>query len=180
MRKLIVTEFITLDGVMEAPHEWSFPFWTPEIAKFKKEELFNSDIQLLGRTTYEGFAEAWPTMQDEEGFADKMNSMPKVVVSTTLTIPKWNNSTIIKGNVIEEITKLKQQEGKDILIAGSAQLIQSLMPHDIIDNYQLLVYPIILGKGKHLFPDGIAPINLKLNETRSYDSGVVLLSYSKK
>jgi dihydrofolate reductase len=177
MRKLIVTSFVTLDGVMEAPNEWSFPYWNDEIAKVKFDELMASDVQLLGRVTYEGFAAAWPTMTDEQGFADKMNSMPKYVVSTTLKKAEWNNSTVIKANVPEEIARLKQPSGGDILVAGSATLIKTLMQHGLVDEYTLLVYPLVAGKGLRLFGDGIkAP--LKLIEARATGTGVTLQRYA--
>ncbi|HET8908317.1 MAG TPA: dihydrofolate reductase family protein [Ktedonobacterales bacterium] len=176
MRKIIVTEFLTLDGVMEAPNEWSFPYWNDEIGTFKLDELFASDALLLGRVTYDGFAAAWPSQSDEAGFADRMNGVAKYVVSTTLKDATWNNSTIIAENVAEEVGKLKQQPGQDILIAGSANLIGTLMRDNLIDEFQMLVYPVVLGKGKRLFPDGI-DATLKLIESKPYDSGVVLLRY---
>lgn len=176
MRKIIVTEFLTLDGVMEAPNEWSFPYWSDEIGKFKLDELFASDALLLGRVTYEGFAAAWPSQSDEAGFADRMNGVAKYVVSTTMKDAAWNNSTIIADKVAEEVGKLKQQPGQDILIAGSANLIGTLMRDNLIDEFQMLVYPVVLGKGKRLFPDGI-DATLKLIESKPYDSGVVLLRY---
>jgi dihydrofolate reductase len=176
MRKVVVSMFMTLDGVIEAPHEWSFPFWTDEIGEFKHAELFASDALLLGRVTYQGFAAAWPSRTDEQGFADRMNSLPKYVVSTTLEKPEWNNSTLIKANVAEAIAKLKQQPGQDIVIHGSNTLVRALMPHHLIDEYRLLVYPIVLGSGKRLFRDG-SKATLKLVETKTFGSGVVLLRY---
>lgn len=175
MRKVVVSEFLTLDGVMESPDKWSFQYWTDEIAQFKFDELFVSDALLLGRVTYQGFAEAWPAITDEQGFADRMNGLPKYVVSTTLEEAKWNNSTLIKGNVAEEISMLKQQPGQNILIGGSANLIQTLMQHNLIDEYQLLVYPVVRGSGKPLFKGG--ELQLKLVNTKTFSSGVVLLSY---
>jgi dihydrofolate reductase len=178
MSKIIVTEFITLDGVIEAPNEWSFPYWNDEISKIKFEELMASGTQLLGRVTYEGFAAAWPAMEeDEAGFGKKMNSMPKVVVSTTLKKAEWTNSTIISGNAAEEIAKLKKQPGGDILVAGSAKLIQFLMQNDLIDEYTLLVYPLVVGKGKRLFADG-ASASLKLIEERATPTGVTLQRFA--
>jgi dihydrofolate reductase len=174
--KIVVTEFLTLDGVMEAPNEWSFPYWGDDIAKLKLDELFAADAHLLGRVTYEGFASAWPSMTDEAGFADRMNGLPKYVVSTTLQKAEWNNSHIIKANLAEEVSRLKTQSGGDALVAGSATLIQTLAEHDLIDEYRLLVYPIVVGKGKRLFKDG-SNIKLKLVETRLFSSGVVLLRY---
>lgn len=176
MRKIFVTEFITLDGVMEAPNEWSFPYWNDEIGKFKGDELFGSDAMLLGRVTYEGFAAAWPSRKDEAGFADRMNGLPKYVVSTMLKEAAWNNSRLIKGILADEISRLKQQPGQDIMIAGSARLAQGLLKLGLIDRIQLLVYPVVLGKGKRLFADG-DDAKLKLVESKSYSSGVVLQVY---
>jgi dihydrofolate reductase len=175
--KLIVTQFITLDGVVEAPNEWSFPYWTEETAQFKLEELLATDAHLLGRVTYEGFASAWPAMKDEAGFADRMNSLPKYVVSSTLKKADWNNSHILNTNILEEISKLKKQSAGDILAAGSMTLIRFLMEHDLVDEYRLLTYPIVLGKGKRLFTEG-TPASLRLTESRLMGStGVVLLRY---
>lgn len=176
MRKIVVTQFLTLDGVMEDPHLWSFPYWTDEIGKFKNDELFASDAQLLGRVTYDAFAEVWPERTDEDGYADRLNALPKYVVSTTLKNAAWNNSTIISENFAEEILKLKQQPGENILVHGSKTLVRSLMKHDLIDQFQLLVFPVILGKGLRLFTDEYSA-KLKLMQSKTYDSGVVLLSY---
>ncbi len=183
MRKVVVSEFVTLDGVMEDPGGgekfehggWSFKFWSDEAAKFKFDELFASDALLLGRVTYQGFAAAWPSMKDE--FADRMNSLPKYVVSTTLNEVEWNNSRLIKGNVAEEVSKLKQQPGQDILVGGSRTLVQTLMQHDLIDEYRLMVHPVVLGSGKRLFGDGAAAKTLRLGDTKTYSSGVVVLTY---
>jgi dihydrofolate reductase len=175
MGKVVVTMFVSLDGVMEEP-AWTMPYWNDEIAKFKLDELFATDAHLLGRVTYQGFAAAWPSRTDEAGFADRMNSLPKFVVSTTLEKVEWNNSRLIKENVAEEVSKLKQQPGQDILIAGSGTLVHTLMQHDLIDEYRLLVYPVVLGSGKRLFRDG-SKATLKLVETKTFSSGVVLLRY---
>jgi dihydrofolate reductase len=177
MRKIVVTEFLSLDGVMEEPGSWSFPYWNDEIGKFKYDELFASDAHLLGRVTYQGFAAAWPSRKDEQGFADRMNGLPKHVVSTKLENAEWNNSHLIKENVAEEVSTLKQQPGQDILVAGSATLVKTLVEHDLIDEFHLLVYPLVLGSGKRLFKDLAKPVDLKLLETRSFPTGVVLLSY---
>jgi dihydrofolate reductase len=174
--KIVVTQFITLDGVIEAPNEWSFPYWNDNIAKLKLDELMAADAHLLGRVTYEGFAAAWPDRTDEAGFADRMNNLPKYVVSTTLEKAEWNNSTILKMDVAAQIAELKKQPGGDILVAGSATLVETLIAHDLVDEYHLLTYPIVVGKGKRLFKDG-SHTKLKLIETKPYDSGVVLLRY---
>ena len=173
MRKLFVTEFVSLDGVVENPG-WTFPYWNDEIANFKGEETSASDALLLGRVTYEGFAAAWPESKDEG--ADYFNSVRKYVVSTTLDKVEWNNSTLIKDNIVEEITKLKQQDGKDIAVHGSITLVQTLIQHDLVDRYRLLIYPVVLGKGKRLFQDGTTT-TLKLVETQSFSSGVAALIY---
>jgi len=174
--KIGVTQFMTLDGVVESPQDWSFPYWSDETAKFKWDELLATDAHLLGRVTYEGFAAAWPDRTDAQGFADRMNGLPKYVVSTTLKKAEWNNSTIIKSSVVEEVSKLKNQSGGDILVAGSMTLLQTLMEHDLVDEYRLLTYPIVLGKGKRLFTDGMAA-SLRLTESKPMGSGVVLLRY---
>ncbi len=162
MRKLVVAEFLSLDGVMEAPG-WTFPYWNDEIAQFKYDETMASEALLLGRVTYEGFAAAWPQSTDEG--ATWMNGVRKYVVSTTLPTAEWNNSRIISTNVVEEIAKLKQQDGKNLLVNGSATLVQTLIQHDLVDQYNLLVYPVVLGSGIRLFQDGAAT-TLKLVESQ--------------
>ena len=177
MRKVVATEHVTLDGVFEEPGQWSFPFWNEESGQFKFNELFASDALLLGRVTYQGFAAAWPSMTDEQGFANRMNSLPKFVVSTTLDITEWNNSTIIREHVAEAIAALKQQPGQDILIYGSGALVHTLMQHDLIDEYRFMVYPLVHGSGKRLFQDGGEAAELKLVETKIFSSGLVVLTY---
>jgi dihydrofolate reductase len=176
MRKVVLTEYISLDGVIEGPN-WTQPYWNDEIAQFKYKELFASDTMLLGRVTYQGFATAWPSMKDEQGFADRMNNLPKVVISTTLQKAEWTNSRIVNANVFDEITRMKQETtGRDILIYGSGTLANALMQHNLIDEYSLLVYPVVLGSGGRLFREG-SKLNLKLLEIKSFSSGVVLLRY---
>ncbi len=186
MRKIVVSEFVTLDGVMEDPGGaektkhggWSFKFRDDEVPKYKLDELFASDTLLLGRVTYEGFAKAWPSMKDEVGFADRMNSLPKYVVSMTLKEVGWNNSRLIKTNVTEEVRKLKQQPGKDILVYGSSQLVDTLLQHDLVDEFRLMVHPVVLGSGKRLFEDmGDTMKVLRVVDSRTFPSGIVLLSY---
>jgi dihydrofolate reductase len=177
MRKIIATEYVTLDGIMEAPNLWSFQFWSEETAKFKFDELFASGALLLGRVTYQGFAAAWPTMKDEQGFAERMNGLPKYVVSTTLKEAMWNNSTLIKENIYTEILNLKQQPGQDILLAGSADLFNALLEHSLIDEVRFMLHPIFWGKGKHLFKEGSAATAMKLTGTQSFRSGISILSY---
>jgi dihydrofolate reductase len=161
---------------MEEP-VWTVPYWNDEIARFKRDELFAVDALLLGRVTYQGFEAAWPGRTDAEGYADRMNTLPKHVVSTSLDNVSWNNSNLIKTNVTDEIARLKQQPGQDILVFGSGLLSQYLMQHFLVDEYHLLVYPLVLGKGKRLFQDGGASTDLKLSENRMFGSGVVLLVY---
>jgi dihydrofolate reductase len=175
MRKIVASEYLTLDGVMEEP-AWTSPYWNDEIAKFKFDELFESDALLLGRVTYDGFAQAWPLMKDEQGFADRINSLPKYVATKTLEKGSWNNSNLLKENLIEEITRLKEQPGQNILIYGSSQLVDTLLQHNLIDEYRLLVYPVVLGKGKRLFKDG-SNKTLKLVDSKTFSSGVVALTY---
>ncbi|AQU77119.1 dihydrofolate reductase family protein [Priestia megaterium] len=175
MRKIVVSMYMSLDGVMEEP-AWTMPYFNEEVAKFQSDLLFDSEALLLGRVTYEGFAAAWPSMTDEEGFADKMNSMPKFVTSRTLGQAEWN-ATLIKSNVTDEIFKLKQEPGQNLLIYGSSDLVNTLIQEDLIDEYHLIVHPIILGKGKRLFKDGIDAKSLKLVNSTTTSSGVVILSY---
>jgi dihydrofolate reductase len=158
---------------MEAP-AWTAPYWNDEIAQFKGEETSASDALLLGRVTYQGFAAAWPESEDEG--AAYFNSVRKYVVSTTLDRVEWNNSTLIKDNIVEEIARLKQQDGQNITVHGSATLVQTLMQHDLVDRYRLLVYPVVVGKGKRLFQEE-TPAALKLVATQSFSSGVVALIY---
>jgi len=182
MGKLVVTEFVSLDGVMEDPGGaegyahggWTFQFDQGEGGAFKFEELKASDAQLLGRRTYEGFAKAWPTMEGTGEFGEKMNAMPKFVVSSTLENPEWNNTTVLKGDLADEVGKLKQHFDGDILVAGSAQLVQSLLARDLVDELRLMVFPIVLGTGKRLFADGAEPATLNLVETKQTGSVVIL------
>lgn len=176
-RNLIVSEFLTLDGVMEAPEQWSFQFFGEEQQAYKHDELFASGALLLGRTTYETFAAAWPAREDETGFADRMNSLPKYVVSRSLEEPVWNNSTIIDGNVAEEVAALKQEDGQDILVNGSGELVDTLVEYDLVDEYRLMVHPVVQGSGKRLFGGAIEPTTMRLVDTEPFDSGVVVLTY---
>ena len=177
MRKLVVWEFLSLDSVIEAPEKWVFPYQSEDVAEAIKAQNLASDVLLLGRVTYETFASFWPTQTHNEfGFAEKLNSQPKVVVSSTLQKADWNNSTIIKDHVAESVTKLKQQPGGEIGITGSATLVQWLLEADLIDEFRLFVYPLVLGSGKRLFADG-RKTTLKLVKTQPFSSGVVLLQY---
>jgi dihydrofolate reductase len=178
MRKLVVTEFLSLDGVMENPG-WTAPYWDEEVAAFKNEERDNSDALLLGRVTYQEFAAAWPKVKPEKDpFAPFMNGVRKYVVSTTLQEPlAWNNAVLVKGDLVEAVNKLKQEDGQDIAVHGSAALAQSLMQHDLVDSLRLLVYPVVVGKGKRLFKEGMAA-KWELVEARPLSSGVVALVYA--
>jgi len=193
MRKIYVTEFLSLDGVMEAPHEWHFPFFDEGAAKYKLDEVMGTGALLLGRTTYEGFAAAWPERgQDMAGkpeptdpasetvFEDRFNWMPKYVVSDSLTEAdaSWNNTLIIRvGELEETLRRLKQEDGKDIGIHGSGKLISSLMPTGLIDEYRLMVHPIVVGSGQRLFPDGLPATTLSLAGVQTYGKGIVVLTY---
>ena len=187
MRKLIVSEFVTLDGVMEDPGcaegfdrgGWALKFERgPDGDAFKVDEVFGSDAMLLGRRTYEGFAAAWPERTDEAGFADRMNSMAKYVVSGTLERADWNNTTVIGGDFAEGVRDLKSRDGGDILVAGSGRLVAGLVEHDLVDEYRLMVFPTVLGSGKKLFEGGGDPLTLELHEARPVGgAGVVILTY---
>lgn len=183
-RRLVVIEYVSLDGVVEDPGGsenrpfggWTRPYWDDDLGKTQLDALLASDALLLGRVTYEGFAAAWPKMKDEAGFADRMNSYPKHVVSTTLESPEWNNTRVIKANVAEEIAALKRQPGQDILVYGSPTLVQTLLAHGLVDELRLLVYPVVLGEGKRLFHEG-TKATLRPIETRALESGVVMVKY---
>lgn len=174
MRKVVLSVYVTLDGVMEHP-AWTAPFWSDELAKVAHSQLFASDALLLGRKTYEGFVQAWPTMTDADGFADRMNALPKFVASTTLQTAEWN-ATILQGDIAAEVAALKNQPGQDLLIYGSGDFVQTLLRHNLIDEYRLWVHPVILGKGKRLFQEN-TEATLKLTDTKVFSSGVVLLYY---
>ena len=185
MRKIIVSEYITLDGVIEDPGGaegfkhggWTFDFGGQDQQQYKFEELFACDALLLGRRTYEGFAAAWPNMAARTGaYGERMNSLPKYVVSTTLSQTTWN-ATLLKGDLAGELSRLKQEDGQDILIFGSGELVQTLHERDLIDEYRLMIFPVVLGSGKRLFSGGNEKKVLKLVETRTLGSGVVLLTY---
>ena len=185
MRKLVVTEFITVDGVVEDPGGsegferggWAFDFDRgDEGNKFKLDELLEAEAQLFGRRTYDGFATAWPSRTGE--FADRINKSPKYVVSSTLEEPPWENSTVISGDVVGEVSKLKTEPGGNILVAGSVQLVRTLLDNDLVDEIRLMVFPVVLGKGKRLFDDGLGKRALELVDSRPVGpDGVVILVY---
>ena len=179
MRRIVVTEFVSLDGVMEEPR-WTFQFERgPDGAKFKLDELFDSEALLLGRVTYQGFAQAWPSMGTDD-FGKRMNSIRKYVVSSTLTDAEatWGETTVIRGDVATEIAKLKAEPGGDLLVEGSCQLAHTLTQHGLVDEYRLMLFPIILGAGKRLFPDTMTEAaKLTLVDSKPDGDGVLLLTY---
>jgi dihydrofolate reductase len=183
MGRIVVTEFVSLDGVMEAPagedfkhRDWSFDFDRGEEGnKFKLGEALDSEALLLGRVTYEGFAEAWPSRDGE--FADKFNSMPKYVVSSTLENPDWNNSTVLEGDVLDAVTKLRQQLDGDIYVHGSLQLAQALIENDLVDELHLMVFPVLLGTGKRLFGETSDKKTLRLTDSKPVGDGIVILIF---
>jgi dihydrofolate reductase len=184
MGRIVVTEFVSLDGVMEDPggsenfeHSgWSFRFSRgDEGEEFKLDETMASDALLLGRVTYEGFAQAWPSREGE--FADKFNSMPKYVVSSTLTDPAWNNSTVISGDLTEEVEKLKDEHEGDIVVHGSATLVQGLLERDLVDELRLMVFPVVLGTGKTVFGESKEMKPLRLVDSKVVGDGVAILTY---
>jgi dihydrofolate reductase len=183
--RIVVTEFVSLDGVMEDPggseHSkhgaWTFKFNRgDEGNKFKMDETNNAEAQLLGRVTYEGFAAAWP-QRSGDPFSEKFNSMPKYVISQTLKKVDWNNSTILKGNAVEEASKLKQRINGDILVSGSARLVQTLIANDLVDQMNLMVFPVVLGSGKRLFGDTSEMKTSRLAESKPVGDGVLILVY---
>ena len=175
-RKVVASTYITLDGYIDEPGHWSFPFWSQEAADFKARELAASEALLLGRITYEGFASAWPTMEGTGDFGAKMNAMPKYVASRTLTTATWN-ATIIEGDVAEAVSRLQAEDGGDLLIGGSGQLIDYLTAHDLIDEYRLMVHPIVLGSGSKRLFNGVSGRTLTLGESVTFPTGVVVLTY---
>jgi dihydrofolate reductase len=178
MRRVVWSEYISLDGVVHEPGSWSIPYFSDDLAKYKSDELWASDALLLGRLTYEGFAAAWPDMEEIEGdFAVRMNTLPKYVASTTLETAGWNYSTILRENVPETVARLKQDPGQDILIGGSGALAKSLLPHGVVDEIRMLVHPIVVGAGKRLFEGTEEPIGFTLVDTLRFASGVVALTY---
>jgi dihydrofolate reductase len=192
MRKIVVSEFISLDGVIQAPGGadedteggfahggWTHPYWHDDIGAEFFQAMNQTGALLLGRKTWQGHAGAFEPMPAGDPFGDVMNNMPKYVVSTTLaSTSAWRNSTQIKSNVVEEVRALKAQPGKNIVIDGSSVLVHTLVQHDLVDEYSLLVYPIVLGGGKRLFPEG-ARVNLRLVESRPFPTGVVLMRYER-
>jgi dihydrofolate reductase len=179
MRKVIAWELVALDGVMEAPERWSFQFHNDEMEEAQRAGMAAADAMLLGRVTYQEFASYWPYQNSaDQPFTDYLNNTPKFVVSTTLQEPlEWQNSTLIKDNVAEEIARLKRQPGKDIGIVGSGTLVRSLLQDDLLDELTLMVHPIVLGRGKRLFEEGGDQKALELVDSKTFSTGVVVLTY---
>ena len=184
MGKLVVTEFISVDGVVEDPggsEDFKHSGWSFEISrgdegdKFKLDETMSSDALLLGRVTYEGFAEAWPSREGE--FADKFNTMPKYVVSSTLGEPEWTNSTVLEGDLSEAVARLKDEHDGDIVVHGSARLVQALLDQDLVDELRLMVFPVVLGSGKRLFGATSDKKPLRLADSKVVGDGVTVLTY---
>jgi dihydrofolate reductase len=177
MRKLVESTFVTLDGVISSPEKWGSPYWDDEHDKYAHDLLWASDALLLGRETYEGFAEAWPSVTGDE-YADRINSLPKYVASTTLQETKWN-ATLIRGNVADEVAKLKQQSGQNILKFGTGELDRTLMEHNLIDEFHFWLFPVVVGSGQHLL-DGIGSTHLNHQDSTRFRSGIVVLIYAPK
>ena len=184
-RKIIVSQYMSLDGVIQDPvgmessglGNWTGPFKRgPEGDQFKHEELFQSETLLLGRVTYDAFASVWPTLKDEAGFADRINAMPKYVVSRSLEKAEWSNTTILSQDAVSSIKSLKNQTGGNILVYGSAALVHSLIPIGLDDEYNLMVFPTVLGRGTRLFPEGVKSV-MSLAESKQFGGGIVLLRY---
>jgi dihydrofolate reductase len=173
--RLVATEYVTLDGIFDEPGEWSFPYFNDEALQFKSDELATADAQLLGRKTYEGFAKAWPTMEGTGDFGVKFNSMPKYVVTSTLDKLEWTGSKPIKGDVIAEVRKLKAQPGQDLLLQGSAMLFNALLRENLIDLYKLMVHPIVIGHGNHLFANTEDQRKLELVKCQRFATGIVVM-----
>lgn len=177
MSKVVAVEYLSLDGVMDEPGRWSGPFFNDELAQFQFDNLFGADALLLGRVTYEGFKSAWPTMTDEQGFADRMNGLPKYVATATLTEGEWN-ATLIDGDVAAEVARLKADGNETLLLNGSARLFATLHEAGLIDEYRLMIFPIVLGGGKRLFADG-GPVTMTLVKNQITGSGVAILTYQR-
>lgn len=183
---IVVTEFISLDGVAEAPggEDFKYPNWSfeidrgPDAERFKETEALAAEALLLGRTTYEGFAEAWPQYEGE--LADKYNSMPKYVVSSTLTAPDWNNTTVLSGDLTEAVSRLKQQVDGEISVPGSLQLVQGLLEHDLVDTIRLMIFPVVLGHGQVLWPQTTDKSVWKLTEATAYGEGVLVTVHERQ
>jgi dihydrofolate reductase len=177
--KIAVQMYTSVDGVMEAPETWEGQYWTDDHESYAYQRLLAADALLLGRSTYQTFAASWPSRTGDD-FADRMNSLPKYVASSTLDEHlAWNNSQVITGDVVAEVTKLKQQPGRDILLYGSGQLFNTLLDHHLIDDFRLWVFPLVLGSGKRLFQDGNQPGSFQLADATTFSTGTVVLCYQQ-
>jgi dihydrofolate reductase len=180
MRKVIASVYSSLDGVMARPERWSLKYWSDQSDEYAHAQLFGCDALLLGRRTYEGFAAAWPTMTDESGFAERMNSMPKYVVTSTLDQAEWTNSTILPGKLADDVADLKARSGRDILVYGSAQLVDGLVSEGLLDELRIWLHPVLVGSTDpedHLFGAGTHGA-LDLADVKTLPTGVVILSYT--
>jgi dihydrofolate reductase len=179
VRRVIVSEFVSLDGVMEAPDKWHFPYWSDEMGQEIEAAMGQADAMLMGRVNYEEWAAFWPGQDPEENpMAARMNAIQKYVVSTTLQEPLgWQNSTLISENVADELAKLKQGEGGDIVISGSGALVRSLLRHGLLDELKLMIHPILVGSGKRLFEEGEQLTKLELVDSKTFSTGVLYLTY---
>jgi dihydrofolate reductase len=186
MRRVVAAEYVTPDGVMQDPGGvgefehggWHYPYFNDEVGEYQDEQFSRSDALLLGRITFEGFAAAWPALEETEGeMAVKMNRMPKFVASRTLKEPLEWNGNLLKGDLAEEVAKLKRESGQDLLIYGSGELVNALLPHNLIDEFRIMIFPIVIGSGKKLFRDGAEKTDLTLRESRTTKTGVALLTH---
>ena len=186
MGRIIVTEFVSLDGVIDTPGgkgDFKYAGWTSDISrgeegdKFKFDETFNSEAQLFGRVTYVNFAAAWPSMKGE--FSDKFNALPKYVVSSTLKKGDWGNTTVLNGDMVEQVTNLKKIVDGNIVVHGSAKLVQGLLENNLLDELRLMIFPVILGSGKRLFGDTTDKKRLQLMDSKKVGDGVAILTYER-
>jgi dihydrofolate reductase len=177
MRKIVAGLFMSLDGVVESPEQWQLPYFNDEMGQPIGAQMASSDTLLLGRRTYQEFAGFWPNQPSDAPFADYMNTTPKLVVSTTLDAVEWGNSTLLQGDVAKELTTLKQQPGKNLNISGSATLVRWLLGEDLLDELRLMVCPVVVGRGRHLFEDGREQKALTLGEATTFSTGVLSLTY---
>jgi dihydrofolate reductase len=179
MRTIVAGLFISLDGVVESPDQWHFPYFNDEMGEALASQMAAADAMLMGRVTYQEFAAYWPHQDSAVEMADHMNNTPKYVVSTTLERAEWQNTTVVGGNVVEELTRLKQQPGKDLSIVGSGTLVRTLLRDNVLDELRLLVHPIVVGQGKRLFPEGTEQMPLQLVDAKTFSTGVLYLTYRR-
>ena len=178
MRKIVAGLYVSLDGVSESPEKWTFPYFNDEVGQVVASQMAEADAGLLGRRTYQEFAAYWPNQTaDDNPLADQINNMPKFVVSTTLPSVEWQNSTLITGDVAQQLNRLKQQPGKNISVTGSATLVRWLLGEGLLDQLRLLLYPLVVGTGRRLFEDGGDEVGLRLVDSKPFSTGVVSLTY---